>query len=170
MANVKKNVVHGDESKDIYGLFSMLIFFGYLTATLLSSPNLFSLSIFNEEIRQAFVSEILSFNGENVLLPLLADLRSSILLGDEERIKEVLSRYVLSTFSYFDLSCERVYQIIIATILSMLFQDAIVKSEVNEREGRCDLLSVAKEARDLRSCANSNIEKARNHEPSPSIA
>ena len=139
IASVHKTVTLGQEAKDISSLYGLLIFSGYLTATLFAAPNQYSVVIPNEEIRQAFQSEILSFNGESRLLPLLADLRNAFLNGDATRIKEVLSQYVFSSFSYFDFSCEKIYQIIIATLLSLLFQDAIVKSKVNEGGGRCDL-------------------------------
>ncbi len=139
VANIRKNIVLGEEKSDVSALYSMLVFAGYLSASLLTPPNLYSVKVPNEEIRQALQREIIAYNGESQLLPILASLRDAFLREDDERIKEVLSQYVLASFSYFDLSCEKIYQIIVVTVISLLFQDAIVKSEVNEGQGRCDL-------------------------------
>lgn len=137
--NIKKDIVFSDATSSMSSLYSMLIFAGYLTGSLLYSPDTYSIRIPNEEIRLAFQREILDYNDKDRLVPLLVGLKNAFIYGENEKIKEILSQYILSSFSYFDLTNEKIYQVIVTTILSLLFNEAIVKSEVIEGEGRCDL-------------------------------
>lgn len=137
--NIKKDIVFSDATSSMSSLYSMLIFAGYLTGSLLYSPDTYSIRIPNEEIRLAFQREILDYNDKDRLVPLLVDLKNAFIYGENEKIKEILSQYILSSFSYFDLTNEKIYQVIVTTILSLLFNEAIVKSEVIEGDGRCNL-------------------------------
>lgn len=139
MTTLKKNVVFNDSFTDPSVFFGLMVSSGYLTA-LPVQGDFYSLAIPNSEISTALKSEILSFNGENNLLPLLSKLKMSFTKGNETEIKKILTEYVLASLSYFDYSLEKAYQLIVATVLSLLFQEATVESEANVGEGRCDLL------------------------------
>lgn len=135
-ALVDDNIVFGEESK---GLYTLLIHSGYLKANFLLPPNRYSVSVPNMEIAYCLNQEILRMNDDASLLETLVGFKEAFQNGDDERIQNVLSRYVLACFSYYDLVTEKIYQIIVVTLMAMLFEDAIVKSEVNEGDGRCDI-------------------------------
>ena len=61
----------------------------------------------------------------------------------------IISDYFLTCFSYYDLSSEKIYQIIMVTLLASMFDECIVKSEVNEGLGRCDIFLRSKNNNDL---------------------
>lgn len=137
--NVDKTIQLGKKGEGMDALYSLLIHSGYLSASPLLPPSLYSVSIPNKEIASCFRNEILEFNGKTPLLSALLGLKEAIEQGKTSKIEEVLSRYILACFSYFDLSAEKIYQIILTTIMALLFDGANVKSEVIEGEGRCDI-------------------------------
>ncbi len=137
IVNLDESVNFGDYNL-INQTYTLLVFTGYLTSSIVLEPNSYLVKIPNEEIKMVFKSEILNtINYSNI--DYLANLRNAFIEGDLDRIKEYFNNYILSSFSYFDLTTEKIYQIIVTTILTILFQDAIVKSEVNEGLGRCDI-------------------------------
>mgnify|MGYP002624098659 CR=1 FL=1 len=134
-----KSAISLENNADKIELYSMLVSAGYLTARRISTTDFYFIYMPNEEIKSAFVNEILSLYSENNALTLLANLKIAFIEGDSDKIANVLSLYVLNCFSYYDLSDERIYQIIVTTVLSILFTDSIVLSEVNSGLGRCDI-------------------------------
>ena len=134
-----KETLGFDELNDVTTLYSLLAFSGYLTLKNTSISNSYIISIPNNEIKETFANEILSKYSKEDRLELLYSLKEAFLVGNEHIIGDILSKYILTCFSYYDLANEKVYQIIIVTLLSILFDSYIVKSEVNEGMGRCDI-------------------------------
>jgi len=130
--------INFENSSLLNQIYTMLVFSGYLTASLFSEPNNFTVRIPNEEIKSIFKSEIINCYSNNNFT-LLANLKEAFIRGDSTKIKDYFNKYVLTCFSYYDLSTEKTYQIIFTTLLAILFSEAIVKSEVNEGLGRCDI-------------------------------
>ena len=59
---------------------------------------------------------------------------------DASKIKDIFEKYILSSYSYYDLGNEKNYQILTLGILSVVFENYLVKSEVNNSYGRCDIM------------------------------
>lgn len=129
-----------DKNDVISQTYSLLVFTGYLTSELVLEPDNYYVRIPNEEIKNVFKTEILKNYTNSNTLTQLVNLKKSLLNGDVNKIKEYFTNYLLNCFSYYDLNTEKTYQIIVTTLLAILFSDAVVKSEVNEGLGRCDIL------------------------------
>ena len=99
----------------------------------------FVVRIPNKEARNAFELEIAKRYQDKDGLDSLAKLKEAFQKGEEKEIELFLKSYLLSALSYYDLSNEKNYQIVIGTLAALLFGDSIVKFEVIEGEGRCDI-------------------------------
>ncbi|MBR1846312.1 MAG: AAA family ATPase [Bacilli bacterium] len=120
-------------------LASFLVGAGYLTvkeelddgAYILTTPNIEVANIFKSEIANRY------FNGDVSALP--DALRTALSTANEAMVASIFEEYVLRCFSYFDFSDWKNYQILTLGIVAILFDKSIVKSEVNGKEGRCDI-------------------------------
>ncbi len=125
-------------------LLSTLVATGYLTADENLGMGLYSLKIPNKEIQSVFVNEVLG------ILPNQSTMMNAILLknafsnGDLDVIQDIMEKLLLSSFSYYDFSDEKNYQILLLTLSSLLFEDAIVKSETIQGIGRGDIQILSK--------------------------
>ena len=120
-------------------LFSLLVHSGYLSAVYIEGPT-FMLTIPNEETRGVLEREIIARNSaEPIGLEDARSLRRALLIGDKEGIEKQFARIFFS-YSYFDLNSEKSYQNAITGVLAILFDEYIVKSEVNSAKGRCDIM------------------------------
>lgn len=135
--SLQEKIVLGKEN-DLENIFGLLVFSGYLNANEVILGQ-YGVRIPNEEIGYAFRQDILSYLAQDQFLPVLAQFKFALLDGDEEKISRFLKEYLLSTLSYYDFAIEKTYQIMVLTLVSLLFGDAEVKSEVNAGEGRCDI-------------------------------
>ena len=125
-------------SKEAY--YSFLLQCGYLTVAEESNNNYFKITKPNLEASDAFKTEIIDryFNGGKLFLPL--ELKNALANKDDYKIKQLFEKYILSSFSYFDYKNEKNYQILTLGIMAVLFDDSIVKSEVNSTNGRADIV------------------------------
>ena len=119
-----------------------LIAAGYLTysnedKTLIRIPNIETSLVVRNEILNRYQPK------ENALSWI--DMKNAVMEGDEEAFSLFLKRILLRSFSYFDFNQERSYQAMTLTLISLLFEDYQVKSEVIEGEGRCDIQIQPKE-------------------------
>lgn len=130
-------------------LFSYLVQAGYLVAKYSGIDNLFLLSIPNKEIDETLKKEVIARNLDEDYLNLGVNLKNAIMLGNVEYITNSLNSYVLKSFSYFDLNREKEYQVMMVGILAVLFNDYIVKSEVINKNGRCDIMLVPKSTKNI---------------------
>ena len=127
------NIADNDES-----LISFLLQTGYLTFQRKGSD--FALAIPNQEIRDLFRYEILNVNPSRSGYNRAASLMHALKQGDEKAVEDALQKYVLDCFSYYDLKEEKDYQITLTSLLGVLFETHVVRSEVNAGQGRCDIL------------------------------
>ena len=133
---------------DSSALLSLMVQSGYLAAEEIPGTFLYHLSFPNEEVRLSFQREILTLPGVNQTRN-LSSLRKAIIGGDVESIRALLPRLVLASFSYLDLRNEKSYQLIVVVLTSLLFGTMVVKSEVESGLGRCDILMMEKNGKDL---------------------
>ncbi|MBO4541519.1 MAG: AAA family ATPase [Bacilli bacterium] len=133
-----------DEMGSEPSLFSLLVYSGYLTSLPTPLIGKYEVYVPNREVKESFVSEVVGEFAKGKQLEKIVGMKRSLLNHDDEGFEKALTDYLLSSFSYFDLNSEKAYQIILITLSSLLFEDAIVKSEVNEGAGRCDILIRAK--------------------------
>lgn len=121
-------------------LLSLLVHAGYLSAYFSNEDSAYYLSVPNIETRSVIEKEIISRNNAAPMPLKEANLlREAFLAGDKNGIEEAFTR-IFSSFSYFDFNSEKDYQNAITGILAILFDEYIVKSEVNTPKGRCDIL------------------------------
>lgn len=151
IAIIKETMSFNDlnELNELNTLYSLLLFSGYLTYDNSIIQGQYLLKIPNKEIKESFKEEILNKYTKNEQIISLYKLKNAFINGNEDIIGNIISDYILNCFSYYDLANEKIYQIIMTTILATLFDECIIKSEVNEGLGRCDIF--------LRSKNNNNL-------------
>lgn len=135
---------YSDKHYDKKTVLSILVSSGYLTVSQSLGMGLYSLRIPNKEIQSVFVNEVLSLLPNQSVLENLIFLRNAFASGNSDLIQTLFENVFLSSFSYFDFSDEKNYQILLLTLSSVLFEDAIVKSEVIQGTGRCDIQILSK--------------------------
>ena len=59
-------------------------------------------------------------------------------------MESLLKEYILSSLSYYDFPSERSYEVMVLTLASLLFGEALVQTEQNDGEGRSDLTVYSK--------------------------
>ena len=124
-------------NKDI--LFSLLIHAGYLTFAV-NQEGMKTLRLPNIESEKAFEREVVSRVDPILPLAKASKLRHAIETRDVNMIRSIFEDMIDSSFSYLDLNKEKEYQSMVVALLAVLFGEYTVKSEVNGRYGRCDVL------------------------------
>lgn len=145
--NYDKSISYKDLN-NVNSLFSFLVQSGYLTAEN-KDNNLYSLKIPNIEISNIFKKEIILRNNELKNPSLAINLRNAIISRNTDSISNCFEKYILDSFSYYDLIQEKDYKVLVVGILSILFEDYVVKSEVNSKNGRCDIMISPKNKNDI---------------------
>lgn len=121
-------------------VISFLLASGYLTIKERLGDFLYSLSFPNKEIESVFQREIsLRYIPQNDF-PVLLSMKKAFETGDIQVLESILEKYLLSTFSCYEIGKEKNYQIMLSTSLSLIFENCIVKNEVNAGTGRADIL------------------------------
>ncbi len=121
---------------------------GYLSISD-SFDNLYRLALPNEEIKQVFKREIRSRYLKNEQIPLIIRLKEAFKEGNQYSLEKIITEYLLSTFSYLEMNDEKNYQILLATTLAIIFEDAYVKNEYNAGKGRADIVVIPKNSEDV---------------------
>lgn len=134
-------------SRDI--LYSFLAASGYLSAYRRIDGLVFKVRIPNTEISEIFSTEI-----KSRYVPQSADseyysLKEAFLSGNADKLTSALQKYLLSTFSYYEFSDEKNYQVMVLSISALLFDNHVVKSEVNAGNGRCDIMISPKNEKEM---------------------
>lgn len=145
--NFNPKISYRDINNTIDSLFSFLVQTGYLTAK--KDDSEYTMFIPNKEIEYVFKNEIIGIDSSKSSLNIASALKDAFAQAAPEKIKEILEKYVLTSFSYYDLTDEKRYQILITGILAILFDQYVVKSEVNNQRGRCDIMISPKEDNNL---------------------
>ena len=143
------SISYKDIKNDFNTLVSFLVQGGYLVAHRIKNSESYNISVPNLEIEEVYYREIVSRNKTNNNLELANKFKNALLEGDNDLITKLLSEYILVSFSYFDLKKEKDYQIVIITLMATLFDTYLVKSEVNNRYGRCDIMLLPKDKQDI---------------------
>lgn len=129
-----------DLSSTSENILSFLLASGYLTVREKLSDFFCSLAFPNKEIESVFQREIaLRYIPKNDF-PALLSMKAAFEKGDVETLKRDLEKYLLSSFSCFEIGQEKNYQVMLSTALSLIFETCIVKNEANAGTGRADIL------------------------------
>jgi len=138
-------ISYRDFAHDENAIYSYLVQSGYLTARYVEAPKSYLIKIPNMEIFEVFKNDIIARGLDKTLLGTASKLRYAIERQDTPMISSLLEEYVLSSYSYFDLTNEKNYQVMLTGILAVLFDSHVVKSEVIGTKGRCDIMASPKE-------------------------
>ncbi len=135
--------------KDLNGgpqnVLSFLYASGYLTIDKQISDLFYSLTIPNKEIETVFRREIASRYIKQTDFTYIFELKSAFEKGDNIAIQKSLEKYLLSSFSYYEFGKEKNYQTKLASALSLIFENYVVKNEMNAGNGRADIIVFSKE-------------------------
>jgi hypothetical protein len=138
--NVDTSINYREMSFTKDALFSFLVATGYLSCIERVDGTTFKVALPNKEVDEAFEREI-----KTRFIPLEKNdyyfsLRDAFLSGDSKRLSKCVEYVILSSFSSFDFSDEKNYQVLALTMSAIFFDECIVKSAVNEGNGRCDIM------------------------------
>ena len=131
-------ISYKDLNGNVDALFSFLTQSGYLNVKKVEDRTYQAL-IPNEEIKIVFEKEIITRN-INFPIKIGDELKNAITNMDNDKIMHIIGEYVMDSFSYYDFTKEKDYQILVVGILKILFDEYYVESEPNSRFGRCDIL------------------------------
>ena len=122
------------------GLYSLMVMTGYLNAVPRDDGD-YDLSIPNREV----MSEAEDLLKKNIVIntELFARFNGAVLDGDADTAADVLGR-ILCDASYFDLSDETSYELIVLTILHAILGDYEVTSQKEAGNGRADLILISR--------------------------
>lgn len=141
-------ISYKDLDNSLLTVCTYLLCGGYLSISD-SFDNLYKLALPNEEIKQVFKREIRSRYLKNEQIPLVIRLKEAFKEGSQYSLEKIITEYLLSTFSYFEMNDEKNYQILLATTLAIIFEDAYVKNEYNAGTGRADIVVIPKNSEDV---------------------
>lgn len=147
--NFVRGISFRDLSKNDDILFSLLVHAGYLSVSFSQETSSYTLTVPNLEARSVFAKEIVARNQtQEIPLKAAIALKEALYRKDLSQIQEAFERIFFS-YSYYDLTSEKDYQNIVTGILALLFDECIVKPEVNNRLGRCDIMISPKKEGEL---------------------
>lgn len=138
-----------DFDSDRNAIYSYLVQAGYLNAVPSNELGAYLISIPNKEIYELFKSDIIAKSLNPSLLSLASKFRKAFSSGDAEALSQYLENYVIGCYSYYDLKSEKEYQTMLTGILAVVFDTHLVKSEVNGKRGRLDILVSPKVKNDV---------------------
>ncbi len=129
--------------KDLDGSFasicSYLLASGYLSIAG-NYEEFYDLVIPNKEIKQVFKKEIRARYMKLGQVSLAIKLKKAFEEGKSEEVEELFEKYLLSTFSSYEMGEEKNYQVLLSSVLAVTFDDAYVKNEFNAGTGRADVV------------------------------
>ena len=143
------SISYKDIKNDTSTLFSYLVQSGYLVARSTDEYNNYNLTIPNLEIKNVFENEIIDRNRIITNYSIINSLKDAIIEKKVDEISYILKDFIINSFSYYDLTLEKDYKTMLVTLFSVLFTSHIVKSEVNSKNGRCDIMILPKNDKNL---------------------
>lgn len=132
---------YGNEDKS--NVLSLLVNAGYLTCKKTDSKPFYNVYLPNQETKELFSNMCLTMNSETNIDDLL-HLKEAFMTNNPFVVQDYLNHNLLKTLSYYDFSNEKNYQMMVLTMISLLFKDFYVKSEYNSGLGRCDIVALSK--------------------------
>jgi len=148
---LNENIAFQDLIKDETTIYSFLVFSGYLKAfdkQHIARKDYYKLLIPNFEVKQIFEDVITNWINESYENYPLQVMLKALLENDLETFNDILSDFVLSTLSFFDLHkkrIERVYQAFILGLLVNLSATHEVYSNKESGFGRYDISIIPKD-------------------------
>lgn len=137
----QRGISYRDLSGSLDVVLSLLVHAGYFCVHFDSVTSAYTLGIPNLEARGVFEKEIILRNFYTPYpLKTAEALRHALLVQDTQSIQEIFEKEIFRSFSYYDLKVEKDYQNVVTGIFAILFDDYIVRSEVNSPKGRCDIM------------------------------
>jgi hypothetical protein len=133
-------VDYGDLSSSTDTLVSFLAAAGYLGLKEKVDDLMYQVGIPNREVKEGFAREIKERCVAPESISGFYSLKTAFLSGNEEDVSKALESVLLSSFSYFDFGDEKNYQVMVLALAALLFDNCLVKSEVNTGTRRCDIL------------------------------
>ena len=149
LISINNSLSYRDFAYDDNAIFSYLVQTGYLTAEYVDKPSRYLITIPNQEVYELFKSDIIGRNISPKILDVAGHLKNAFVQGNIETINTILEQYVVNCFSYYDLKSEKEYQVLLTGILAVLFDTHIIKSEVNNKQGRADIIVSPKKENDI---------------------
>ncbi|GJM62965.1 PD-(D/E)XK nuclease domain-containing protein [Persicobacter diffluens] len=132
--------LYAGKSKTVLGL---LLFSGYLTGEKQIALNTYRLRIPNQEIGSMFQEMLEDYLADGTTQAQDTELMQSLLEQRANTFAEALSRYVKTSFSYFDIgnegNTEKIYHAFMLGILAHLDKDYHIRSNREVGYGRADL-------------------------------
>lgn len=141
-------ISYKDLDDSLLALNTYLLSSGYLAINN-SYDDFYELIIPNKEIKQVFEREIRTRYLKKEQIPLIIKLKRAFNEGDEKTLENIIREYLLSSFSYFEMNNEKNYQILLATTLAIVFDNAYVKNEFIAGSGRADIVVIPKDKKDV---------------------
>ncbi len=141
-------ISYKDLDNSFNSVCSYLLSSGYLTIKD-RYDYFYELVLPNKEIKQVFNREIRSRYLKVEHLPLAIKLKKAFEEADTKLLEKLIVEYLLSTFSCFEMNSEKNYQILLATTLAIIFDNAYVKNEFNAGTGRADIVLIPKENKEF---------------------
>lgn len=141
-------VNYQDLKWDPNSVYSFLVQAGYLQAEAKGNGE-YGIGVANRETYEVFKNDVIARKVERGSLHIAEELRQAFLAMDTSRIEDIVEKYILASYSYYDLGKEKDYQNMLTGLLAVLFDTHIVRSEVNTRFGRCDILLSPKREHDI---------------------
>ncbi len=144
LSNISASINYDDINYSLDMIYSLLLSMGYLTIDNNYDDTIYTLRNVNKETKNIFITEIRNKFLNNKSLEIGLNIKKALLSFDSELLSKSLEEYLLSSLSYYDFSDEKNYQIMILTLLSLIFDECIVQSEVISGTGRCDIILIPK--------------------------
>lgn len=139
IVNLNSSVSYETIDDSFENVIFYFILAGYLRAEKIDL-GLYFVDCPNIETRFAITNEIKKNYKDQNGISKLVELKLAFKNGDAEKIKNLITTYILSSLSYYDFANEKNYQIMIGTLVSLLFSECRVKFEVISGTGRCDIM------------------------------
>lgn len=123
-------------------LNSYLLATGYLSVEKKLSFDRYILRLPNKEINSVFEKEIIHryLPEDKEDLPSL--LKKAFYEADPKSLEYLLKNYLLTSFSYYEVNQEKNYQIMLASVLSIILKGYKIRNEVNSGNGRSDIIAI----------------------------
>ncbi len=149
---ITKQIIFDDINKPI-GLFSLLLFSGYLNATPVEpEENIYALSVPNKEVRYIYERRVLEWvtNKLNIDSSLYYSFVSLLPAGKIEEFKERLQELLQNSTSFYqtgEKKAELFYSGFMLGLINMLTPGFIIESESESGAGRADIIMIPKQGK-----------------------
>jgi predicted AAA-ATPase/PD-(D/E)XK nuclease superfamily protein len=149
---VEEGLVFSELEDNPDAVWSLLLFSGYLSLGPSSTPQASQLRIPNHEVRGLYTSIILKWFKQTLRISKYHLLLKSLCAGEIETFSELFEKFLLSAFSYFDVSeeePEQIYHIFVLGVLIGLKDRYDIKSNRESGLGRYDVMLIPQNKKDL---------------------